>query len=141
MKINIVTYMIVAVLLLFMYKANAGEYRIRYMPNSNHFNDRKHNYNEDQNGVFVEKRIGETWLGFINYENSFDDNSNGYYFGRTLGSWKFIDAGYQMGLVTGYDIDPAPFGLLTFTINFNSHLKYRMALLPIVEANQYFVEF
>jgi hypothetical protein len=130
-----------ALIITLLAEAQAGEYRIGVMPNSNHFNDDDHHYNEDHQGIFVEKRFGKTWYGYMNYDNSFADNSNAYYFGRTLGGWKFIETGYQMGVVTGYAVDPAPYGLLTFTFSFNQHLKARIALLPIVEGNQYLVEF
>jgi hypothetical protein len=132
-----------AIIISLLAECRAGDIRIGYMHNSNHFGGSDHHYNEDQHGSILEARVGAvSWVGFSHYDNSFDDSSNAYYFGRKLESYGFMDVGYQMGIVSGYDdIDPAPFGLLTFTFNFGQYIRARLVVLPIVAANQYLVEF
>lgn len=124
--------------------STGGEYRIGVMPRSTHFSSRGggKEYNETHKGVLGEIRIREdVWVGFMNFDNSFNDNSNTIYAGVTIEDYEYFDLGYQWGLVSGYELDPSPYAMFTVTFKVGNHFRPRIGGIPgMVMGYQYIVE-
>lgn len=118
--------------------------RIGWMPFSEHYGvESGRDYNETHEGVIVERSLGgNSWLGFMNYDNSLGENSNTVYYGyeHPLGSgW---DIGFQLGGVTGYSPGVMPYGTLTGSYTIHDTLKARLVTVPAaVVAFQLLLEF
>ena len=125
--------------------ANASEYdfRIGAMPESHHFHPRKRGeYNEKHEGILLELRTGKHhYLGVVNYDNSYKQNSNAMYLGADYEVYSWLDVGYQVGIVSGYAVDPSPLGAFTVTAG-GKHVKGRLIVVPdVVVGYQFLLEF
>lgn len=127
--------------------ANALDLRVGWMPTSTHFwslngNDIDDN-NEKHGGLFAEIGVSEGhWIGYLNFENSERHESNALYYLRDIKFNRWIDYGYGVGVVTGYDVmDPGPLLMGHVTMG-GEHIKGRLVGSPIgVIAYQLMVEF
>ena len=132
--------------LLLVMDAEAGEYRIGMMPTSHHWEARANGYNETHDGIIAEFKYNNGWIGYLNMENSFYDESHWVYYLQPISVWKpskktTINLGWQFGAVTGYDVSPAPFATITLAVSFGN-LRARAAVIPgIVTGYQYLYEF
>jgi hypothetical protein len=134
-------YVLALVAALSLGTAAAGDFKVGWMPSSKHFGAGKyHDYNEKHRGVILEVKVGEGWIGYMNYDNSLDNNSNTLYYQKDVWQVGNVAFGLVAGAVTGYSLDPAPYGAFTVTIPIGN-FKPRLAILPIVAAPQYLWEF
>jgi len=147
MFIRWVIMMVCTVVLFSGGKAQAEDLRLGWMPISTHFwslngTDIDEN-NESHGGLLIEYEVAEDhWIGYLNFENSEYDHSDAVYYLRDIKFNDWIDYGYAVGVVTGYDVmDPGPMliGHVTFG---QDHLKGRLVGSPIgVIAYQLMLEF
>ena len=116
--------------------------RLGIMPTSTHWaTDKK--FNEKHNGIFAELRIDDNQCaGALNYDNSFNNTSNAYYYLRDVPINNYFSWGYLIGGVTGYNETRMQlFSALTFTMHFGA-LKQRTLIVPlVVNGYQIYVEF
>ena len=112
--------------------AAASDTRVGWMPFSEHYGyGEANNVNEVHRGIFLEKRISETrWAGIMKYTNSFDDPSVAAYVATEFPVTERLTWGYQLGLVTGYEQSPAPFGTLTGSLYVSDNVFLRLDTVP-----------
>ena len=116
--------------------AAAADTRVGWMPVSEHYGyGESENVNEVHRGIFLEKRISETrWAGIMQYTNSFEDSSVAAYVATEFPVAERVTWGYQLGLVTGYEQSPAPFGTITGSLYLTDNLFMRIDTVPGVVA-------
>lgn len=121
--------------------SEAGDDRVYYLNNSDHH--RSDAVNESHNGVGYEHRISEQhWFGFMNFDNSFDDNTNVLYYAQEteLDSFSF---GYQLGVSKGYE-DHNSWFMFFIAVPFNTKpvdVGVRFVGVPgVLLADQYYLE-
>lgn len=117
--------------------------RLGIMPASDHWDTSKP-YNETHEGLFLEYRLSDnTWLGAMNYENSFYDTSNAYYYLTEQPLSDRWSWGYLIGGVTGYKDDRMMlYGAFNLTFHLGAGINARLVMIPLlVNGYQAYVEF